>query len=227
MRPLSVSTNPTPIPPSYDQVHLWVVDLDASPEQAARRLAATTVEERERASRFRLPGAGERYLAAHGALRLILAGYLARDPVSMRLSANERGKPFLEDMDSTADLRFNLSHSGALALVAVARGRQVGVDVEQLRPMPDLDGVADRICTAAERSALAALAGPHRESAFFALWTRKEAFAKATGEGIEAIARGLDLDEQDRWTLVEVTDLPGYAACVAGEGTGWQLVRRT
>ena len=220
-------TNPTPALPPYDEVHLWVVDLDASPEQAPRRLMATTAAERERASRFRLPGAGERYLAAHGALRLILAGYLARDPLSVCLSADERGKPFLEDMTTTGDLQFNLSHSGTLALVAVARGRQVGVDVEQLRHMPDLDGVAERICTPAERSALGALAESHRESAFFALWTRKEAFAKATGEGIGAIARGLDLVRQDRWTLVEVTDLPGYAACVAAEGTGWQLVRRT
>ena len=219
--------NPTPTLPPYDEVHLWVVDLDASPEHAARRLAATTARERARASRFRLPGAGDRYLAAHGALRLILAGYLAGDPVALRVSADERGKPFLEDMSATGDLQFNLSHSGALALVVVARGRQVGVDVEQLRPMPDLDGVADRICTAAERSTLAALADAHRQSAFFALWTRKEALAKATGEGIGAIARGLDLEQEGRWTLVEVTDLAGYAACVAGEGRGWKLVRRT
>ncbi|HUQ81183.1 MAG TPA: 4'-phosphopantetheinyl transferase superfamily protein [Gemmatimonadaceae bacterium] len=133
----------------------------------------------------------------------------------------------MKDRANPAGIDFNLSHSGSCALVGVARGRQVGVDVEQLRALHDLDGIADRVCSAAERAALSALAGPERDGAFFALWTRKEALAKATGEGLQAVVRQKPDDVSDKWTLVQVTDLPGYAACVAAEGKGWHLVRRS
>lgn len=211
--------------PEPDEVHVWVAHLDPESGESPRRVAATTDAERERASRFHRREDAERYLLAHGALRLVLADYLACDPLVVRFGAHENGKPFLED----ARLEFNLSHSGALALIAVAQSRQVGVDVEQLRPMPDLESLAARVCTPGELATLADLAEPHRERAFFAMWTRKEALAKATGEGISAVvrdARHAPADAQDRWTLSEVRDLPGYAACVAAEGAWWQLVRR-
>jgi 4'-phosphopantetheinyl transferase len=217
----------TPNPLSPNEVHLWVVDLDPEASDASRRRAAVSPDERKRAANFRRPEDRDRFLVAHGALRLILAEYVPGDPIGFTLSADERGKPFLADRRISNDLQFNLSHSGGLALVAVASARQVGVDIEQIRPMPDLDGVANRVCSPAERAALSGLAASHRESAFFAMWTRKEALAKASGEGIQAIVRE-SVDEPDgRYTLVEVTDLPGYAACVAAEGEGWQLVRRT
>jgi 4'-phosphopantetheinyl transferase len=206
-------------------VHVWVTDFDAESGQLSRHLAATTDAERERASRFHRREDADRYLFAHGALRLILADYLARDPFALRFGAHANGKPFLED----AGIEFNLSHSGDLALIAVTHGRQVGVDVEQLRPMADLDSVAARVCTPGELATLAGLGQPHREHAFFAMWARKEALAKATGEGIGALvrdARHAPVHAQDRWTLTDVSDLPGYAACVAAEGAGWQLVRR-
>ena len=235
----ATSVHAVPVPPSFmpDEVHLWVVDLgpeSAGPQSvgpkslglgsyadAARRHAATTAAERERATRFRRPGDGERYLAAHGALRLILAEQLACDPLALRFSTENGGKPTLEG----ERLQFNLSHSGALALIAVAQGRQVGVDVECLRPINDLAAVTERICTPGERAALDAVAPPNRDGAFLELWTRKEALAKMTGEGVGALSRDTSLDEQ-RCRLVQVQDLPGYAACVAAEGTTWRLVRR-
>ena len=215
-----------PESPPADEVHLWVLDLDPGPTEAARRVAATTGAERERASRFRLPRHAERYLSAHGVLRLILSDVLACDPHALRLAAKPEGKPFLED----APLEFNMSHSGDMALIAVSSGRQVGVDVEQLRPMPDLASLAARVCNEGELASIMGLAQADRERAFFAVWTRKEALAKATGEGIAAVFRN-DGDApaamDNGWTLVEVNDLPGYAACVAAEGAGWRLVRRT
>jgi 4'-phosphopantetheinyl transferase len=205
-----------------DEVHLWVVDADAEAREAKRRRAATSVAERERAARFRRPEDGHRYLAAHGALRLILAGYLGWDPLALRFATGAWGKPFVED----TDIQFNLSHSGALALIAVARGRQVGVDVERLRPLADLEDVAARVCTAREREALAALAKPQRERAFLTLWTRKEALAKMVGEGVRALSPDARGEARGgRCRLVDVVDLSGYAACVAAEGTAWQLVR--
>jgi 4'-phosphopantetheinyl transferase len=206
-------------------VHLWVANLDPASGAFPARFAATTDAERERASRFHRRDDGDRYLAAHGALRLLLASYLTCDPLGLRFAVNENGKPFLDGQR----VQFNLSHSGDLALIAVAWSRQVGVDVEQVRPMSDLESVAARVCTPVELATLAGLARPERERAFFAMWTRKEALAKATGEGIGAIvrdARHAVGEEQDRWTVTEVGDLAGYAASVAAEGAGWALVRR-
>lgn len=210
-------------PPALHEVHVWVADLDADPAESARRRAATTVVERDRASRFWRRTDGERYLSAHGALRLVLSDYLACDPLDLRFGVHDQGKPFLQD----AELEFNLSHSHALALIAVSRGRRVGVDVERVHDLPDLEALAARVCTPAELETLTALADPHRTRAFFALWTRKEALAKATGEGIAGVMRDGMAAAEGQWTLMELRDLPGYAACVAAEGRDWQLVRRT
>ena len=215
-----------PESPRADEVHLWALDLDPGPTEAARRTAATTGAERERASRFRRPQDASRFLSAHGALRLILSDALECNPHALCFGERSKGKPYLEG----APLEFNLSHSGNVALVVVSWARQVGVDVEQLRPMPDLDSLAPRVCNERELASIMGLAQADRERAFFALWTRKEALAKATGEGIAAVFRN-DGDPpaamDNGWTLVEVNDLPGYAACVAAEGAGWRLVRRT
>ena len=215
----------SPSLPPPDEVHVWVADLHPASGEMAGRLAATTHAERERASRFRRQDDAERYLSAHGVLRTILGDYLARDPLALHFGTHENGKPFLDD----GRLQFNLSHSGDLALIAVARTRHVGVDVEQVRPMHDLDALAARICTPGELATITDLADAHRERAFFAMWTRKEAMAKATGEGIGAVvrdARAALIEAEGRWTLIELGDIPGYAACVAGEGSGWRLVRR-
>ena len=212
--------------PAPDEVHLWVIDLDTAPTEAARRVAATTESDRDRASRFRRPDDAEHYLSAHGALRLILSDALGCNPHALRFGAKSEGKPVLEG----ETLEFNLSHSGNVALVAVSSARQVGVDVEQLRSLPDLDSLAARVCNESELASIMGLAQADRERAFFALWTRKEAMAKATGEGIAAVFRDdgdTSPDIHDGWTLVELSDLPGYAACVAAEGSGWRLVRRT
>jgi len=151
----------------------------------------------------------------------VLAGYLATDPLSIQFETGEHGKPFLQH----ATLEFNLSHSSDLALIAVAEGRRVGVDVERLRPMPDLEDLAPRVCTTDELVILTSLAEPLRTHAFLGVWTRKEALAKATGEGIRGVMRDAQSDMRG-WTVAELRDLPGYAGCVAAEGDGWHVVRR-
>src|SRR5688572_26216936 len=148
--------------PAPAEVHVWVADLDPGPGEAACRLAATTDAERERASRFWRREDGDRHLSAHGALRLVLADYLACDPLALRFDTGNHGKPFIEG----APLEFNLTHSGDLALIAVAGRRRVGVDVERLRPVPGLDDLAPRVCGPDEVETLATLAEPHRGHAF-------------------------------------------------------------
>jgi 4'-phosphopantetheinyl transferase len=205
-------------------VHVWTTDCDAESGHRPHRLAATTHDERERAARFHRREDGESFLFAHGTLRLVLADYLRCDPLALRFGAHANGKPFVEG----ADIEFNLSHSGSLALIAVAHSRRVGVDVEQVRSMPDLERVAGRVCTPGELATLAGLPHPQREQAFLAIWPRKEALAKATGEGIAGVfrdARDGPTDPSGEWTLADLTDLPGYVACVAAEGVGWRISR--
>lgn len=207
-----------------DAVHLWVIDIAPAPQvpgEVAALPVFTTAPERERAARFRRPGDGDRFLAARGALRWILAGYLHRDPQAISFSYGAWGKPSVEG----SSLCFNLSHSEALALVAVAPGRRVGVDVERHRALADLDGIATRICSPRERLELNSVAPSDRLGAFLAMWTRKEALAKMTGEGVRALSRDARLEAQDDCRLEQVLDLPGYAACVAAQGTDWRLVR--
>jgi 4'-phosphopantetheinyl transferase len=225
--------------PALDEVDLWVVGVGAKSVTLGQvlgtsasidplvdvdwKFAATTAEERERASRFRNPDDAQRFLSAHGALRLILARYLARDPLTLRFSTGAWGKPALED----EALQFNLSHSGEFALIAVAHTRRVGVDVEVLRAIPDRANLIARVCSTGERTALDSLDPHEQDGAFLAMWTRKEALAKMTGEGVGALARDVRSDEQGGCKLVPLRDLPGYAGCVAAEGTTWRLVRRS
>lgn len=201
-------------------VDLWVINLtDVSYVPDASNA------EQERAGQFRRRSDGDRYLVAHGALRRILAGYTHAEPSALQFTLGAFGKPALVD----SDLEFNLSHSGERALIAVAHARAVGVDIEQYRPLPDLDNLADLVCTPSERAILANMPSTERELAFFAFWTCKEAVAKMTGVGIRAIDPYAHLPSTASLAdhrVEPLVDLSGYAACVAAIGVDWRVVRR-
>jgi 4'-phosphopantetheinyl transferase len=171
------------------------------------------------------PGERER---ARAALSEVLAAYAEADPGEIRIEraacvhcGEPHGKPFLA-APAGHDLRFNLSHSGELALIAVARGREVGVDVEATRPAERAQRIADRTFTEAEAAELRSLAGPEREAAFFRLWARKEAYLKATARGFKGGLDSFDalgLEPLDGsaagWEFADVEAGPGYAAALA------------
>ncbi|HET6617507.1 MAG TPA: 4'-phosphopantetheinyl transferase superfamily protein [Gemmatimonadota bacterium] len=170
------------------------------------------------------------------ALRSILAAYLDADPRETRFTTDPGGKPRLDRGWSSVPLSFNLTHSRGRALVAVASGREVGVDVERLRRDLPMDRLAARFFSPREIAALRATSDTVRPAAFFACWTRKEAFVKATGAGIfrqplqsfvvsvEPGAGPVPLeipghaDEAGRWRIESLDVGPGYAAAVAVEG---------
>jgi 4'-phosphopantetheinyl transferase len=177
-------------------------------------------------------------VAAHSALRIILARYLNMLPERIRFQASAQGKPGLAPGLDSGGLRFNLAHSGDLALVAVAAGREVGVDVEHFRPLPEVAPIAERYFSASEREALAQLAEAERPAAFFNIWACKEAFIKATGQGLSYPLQGFSVPlvpavgqrparvqtgaGQD-WSLRPLAAGAGYAGAVVAEGLDWEL----
>ena len=161
-------------------MHLWLINLD-QPDDVQRELVGLLQDdERARAARFARPQLRDRFAVGRGVLRRLVGRYLRMDPAALRLAEGPYGKPLLAD---EADLRFNLSHSEGQALLGVARGVEIGVDIEAVRPLRDRDDVARRTFTAGENRALSALPSTLRDAGFFACWTRKEAVVKTTGIG--------------------------------------------
>jgi 4'-phosphopantetheinyl transferase len=180
------------LPPG--EVHLWEVALDPPApvvEELARSLAD---DERERAARFRFDRHRRQYMVGRGALRALLGGYTGQAPAAVRFAYGPRGKPALAAPPAAArDLCFNLSNSHELALVGFVRGAEIGVDVEHLKPMADLEQIAERFFSLSERVALRQLPEARKAEGFFNCWTRKEAYLKAVGEGLAAPLDSFDV----------------------------------
>jgi 4'-phosphopantetheinyl transferase len=229
------------LPP--DEVHVWTASRDAPDDVVGAMRDRLDDAERRRADRFAFPHDRRRFAVGRGLLRTILGHYLDRPPGSIRFEANAHGKPGLDPASGVdASIRFNLAHSGSLVVYALARGRDLGVDIEQIRP--DFTGlaIAGRFFAPGESEALRALPEADRTLAFFHGWTRKEAYIKAQGKGLALpldefevaigpdrpaalLATRPDPAEAARWSLVELPTEPGYVAAVCVEGHGWRLRR--
>ena len=219
-----------------DEVHVWRVDVAGG---GAVALETLSEGERARAARFHFAADRDRFVASHAALRGILASYLGVEASSLVFGEGAQGKPFLDAPAHGRSLRFSLSHSGDLALVAVSLGREVGVDVERVRPRADLAAFVARYFSPRERQALARISSDDRLRAFYEIWTLKEAYLKACGDGLLRELDAFDVTVGDaqprllavrdrpgdeaRWTLRRLDPREGYVAALAGEGSGWRL----
>ncbi|MGH9373015.1 MAG: 4'-phosphopantetheinyl transferase family protein [Vicinamibacterales bacterium] len=209
-------------------IHLWTIDLDADPVSLGSFLNLLSGDERVRAARLRTTELRLRFVIAHGALRAILARYVGIAAAAIRLDVTASGKPFVPG----APVTFNLSHSEGLAVCAVAPGRHIGVDVERLRPVPDADSIVQRYFAPGEARGYAALPAMERVAAFFSTWTRKEAFVKAIGDGLQVPLDSFEVDiapsevepriamdaSRGAWHLRSFEPAPGYAGAVACDG---------
>ena len=227
---------PLALPLLQDDVHVVQFPLDSYGDMADLAPMVDD-EERHRMARLVRESHRRRFMVAHALTRLVLGRCLQVSPASLRFGIGPHGKPRLTG--ARLDLRFNLSHAGERALLAVAIGRELGVDIEKERRV-DVLGIARRYFSPSEYLALASLPEDHRVGAFCRCWTRKESFLKARGEGLAFPLSGFEVSlaetapqllvacaraptELDRWTMVSVAVDPGYAGAITAEGQGWRL----
>jgi 4'-phosphopantetheinyl transferase len=225
-------------------VCIWLVTLDRSAAAVERLRAILTEDERKRADRFHFHHDAMRWTVARATLRSILGETLGVEPGQVRFVYGERGKPELAEPFARSGVRFNLSHSAGLALCALTEQRRIGVDIERVRPLADLERLADLTFSPRERAAIRRLAPEFRHEAFFNCWTRKEAYIKAIGEGLAhpldrfsvslvpgAPARLECVDddpaEAKAWMLEALAPSPGYTAAVIVEGHPERIVCET
>jgi 4'-phosphopantetheinyl transferase len=231
---------PPQVHAAHEEVHVWRASCSLPAEVMRALRGLLSEDEAARADRFRFARDRDDFTVARGGLRVILGRYTGRAPGSLRFIYSPYGKPSLDEGAGGVALRFNLSHSGGVALYAVTVGREVGVDVEQVREEMDCVGVADRFFSANEVKVLQSLAPEARTRAFFDCWARKEAYIKARGEGLSLPLDSFDVSlapgepaallrtrgdaaEAARWTLRELSAGRDYAAALAVEGGGWRL----
>jgi len=221
-------------------VHVWRAALDVPESQVRRLWDMLTLDERQRAERFFFEKDRTHFVVARGLLRVLLGRYLQQDPPRLRFTYGPHGKPALATDPSGVALRFNVSHAHGLALYAITHGREVGVDVERIRPEIAQEKIAERFFSPREVTVLRALPTPLQASAFFACWTRKEAYIKAKGAGLALpldqfdvsltpgrpavlLHTAWDPQEAAGWALQDLAPAPGYRAAVAVAGHAWRL----
>jgi len=210
-------------------VDVWRIALDQEEARLDSFRRILEAHELERAGRFHFEKHQRHFIVARGFLRSVIARYLATQPESLRFVYGAYGKPALE---SEPSLRFNLSHSHDVALLAVTIDADVGVDVEHVRADFASEDIARRFFSRAEVETFNALAKEERVAAFFRCWTRKEAYIKAIGKGLSQPLDAFDVtlaphmpptllraesDDASRWSLVDIDAGPGYAAALAIE----------
>jgi 4'-phosphopantetheinyl transferase len=215
-----------------DWVDLWWENIDSQVGRIPEFWHTLSQDERKRAERFFSDRQRERFIVQRGRLREILSGYGDVLPKAIRFRKGTDGKPAIA-WDNPM-IRFNLSHSKGYALLAIAYGREVGVDVEVVRPKPKAAALVERFFSPNEKAAFRKLKPHEEDAAFFAGWTRKEAYVKAVGKGLRFPLDRFDVslspgdqnsllsvagapEEVRRWSLRDIDLGPGFRAALAVE----------
>ncbi len=223
-----------------DEVHVWKAGLDRTSFQIQSLRNTLAADEQARADRFYFEKDRAHFIVARGVLRTILGRYLNRAPERLSFLYSSYGKPALAGDSDGAAIRFNLSHSDGIALYAITRNREVGIDIERIRFDLAFAEIAQRIFSAREAATLRTLPTEMQPQAFFRYWTRKEAYIKARGEGLSLPLNQFDVSlvpgesnvtlstprnpaEVARWSVQELEAVPGYVAAFAVEGHGLRL----
>lgn len=227
-----------PAPPELElvagEVHAFAFFLDLPASRIRALEPGLAPDEAARAERFKFAIDRGRFIAGRAGMRALLAGYLKREPGQLVFRTDPGGKPRLAEINGQEGIRFNLSGSQGLGMFAVQSEREVGVDVERVRPVPDALGVAERVFTEQEQAGLRTRSGEVFDEVFFSLWTRKEALIKCLGRGLSdpmpslsvvpigtGAAERVTVDGPDAPALAWVSALPepcpGFLAALASE----------
>ncbi len=226
---LPVTTDLTLLP---NNAHVWRINLDIPEAQRQNLLTTLSDDEVARANRFHFPQHRQRFIAGRGILRRILGGYLGIEPQQVLFDYQARGKPVLADALAKSGLCFNLSHSQDLALCAVNYHSQIGIDLEYIRPMSDLEALAKRFFLPREYDLVRSLSPEQQQEIFFRYWTCKEAYLKATGEGLAQLEQieillnptePAQLNTSENWSLFELRPAQDSLAAVVVAGSGYDL----
>jgi 4'-phosphopantetheinyl transferase len=213
-----------------DEIHVWHAALDRAENPIGQLEATLSLEEKARADRFHFTNDRNRFVVARGLLRELLGKYLLQDPAGLAFSYGAHGKPSFSEGNSSSGLCFNLSHAAGLAVYAIARERNLGIDVEHIRPESAGEDIAKRYFSAREVSDLRTLPPETSVEGFFNCWTRKEAYLKATGMGLQipldSFAVSLLPEKpvqflggvEPRWHLAAYHPAEDYVAALAYDG---------
>ncbi|MGF1480147.1 MAG: 4'-phosphopantetheinyl transferase family protein [Cyanophyceae cyanobacterium] len=222
-----------------DSVHAWRANLDVGIEQLQSFMAILSADEKQRAEQFYFSQHSQRFIVGRGLLRSILGQYLKTDPAQLEFEYGPRGKPMLASGWGRARIQFNLSHSQGLALYGFSLERRIGVDLEYLRPVADAEKIVQRFFSAEESAFISRLPLQEKHQAFYRGWTSKEAYLKATGEGLAGLEQvEVSLSPQQpacllringdsqaaaRWSIQRLSPAANYLGAIAVEGHNWQL----
>lgn len=218
-------------------IHIWRASLDLEKEILSGCASILSQDEKLRASRFLFPRDRDHFIAARGVLRQLLGKYMDCSPVRIEFQYGLHGKPAVRTPDGGAPIRFNLSHSHGLAVYAFARKRELGIDLEPIRAEFAGENIAERHFSARELDEWHRLPPELRAEAFFLCWTRKEAYVKARGEGLQipldsfsvtltpGQSEELHSPDAAEWRLHSFQPAQGCAAALVGEGKDWKLLQ--
>lgn len=227
------SQAPVSVSPQAGEIHVWRVYLDQPVDVVQRFRSTLEDDEVHRADRFHFERDRRAFTVSRGFLRHVLGRYLTTNAEALRFAYGPYGKPTLNGEHKQSSLRFNMSHSRGVGLVAVTDTKEIGVDVEYIRPDFASEDIAQRFFSSREVSAFNALSSELRVAAFFRCWTRKEAYIKAIGLGLSQPLDGFDVtlapeappallradeDDASRWSLSDIDVGSDYAAALVVEG---------
>jgi len=224
----------TNLPLASDEIHIWQRQLRCDRHVIQTLEGLLHSDELARAARFRFPSNRDEFIVSRGTLRRLLGGYMSCPPEELRLTYSQHGRPQLDGLRLGDRVEFNVSHSGDVIVLAFARARRIGIDIEHVRTDFSTAEIAERFFSLAEREALRKLPVEQRQAAFFTCWTRKEAFIKALGEGLShpldqfdvsvipgqpaaLLATRPDAEDAARWSLWDISVPAGYGGALAAE----------
>lgn len=220
-------TRPDPVL-AEGAVHIWHGFLDRPIPETNLLAQSLSAEERRRAARFRFDCDRDRYIARHALLRIILGRYAGIEPRAVRFEQGTQGKPAMRAPGAGRSVRFSLSHTNGYAVLVFSRTSELGVDIELVRDISDMEQIVERFFSPRDKELFHGLPSAKRKDAFFGWWTRMEALAKATGAGLalqlNTHSAASCSPQLDAWSVHSLQLVPGFAGAVAVEKEHGSLI---